>query len=275
MPWVFILCYRRAVIVTSTSLSSLDTSLLNSTDVDCVVATWLTVFARASKSYFWALSVYWWRSSVSLWTLSAIPFLSLAISWHILGGPFQARQGTCHQKCLVWQAWNLLLIWVFILCYRRAVIVTSTSLSSLDTSLLNSTDVDCVVATWLTVFARASKSYFWALSVYWWRSSVSLWTLSAIPFLSLAISWHILGGPFQARQGTCHQKCLVWQAWDLLLIWSRWDVFHHQAARQVRWTTSCKTAWSYRCHFGSWKRVSGCGLICYSWSSPSTLWPWI
>ena len=165
--------------------------------------------------------------------------------------------------------------WVFILCYCWVVIVTSTSLSSLDTSLLNSTDVDCVVATWQTVFARASKSYFWALSGCWWRSSVSLWTLSTIPFLSLAISWHILGGPFQACQGTCHQKCLVWQAWDLLLIWSRWDVFHHQAARQVRWTTSCKTARSYRCHFGSWKRVSGCGLICYSWSSPSTLRPWI
>ena len=62
MPWVFILCYRWVVIVTSTSLSSLDTSLLNSTEVDCIVATWLTVFARASKSYFWAV-----------WLLMAIP----------------------------------------------------------------------------------------------------------------------------------------------------------------------------------------------------------
>ena len=97
-----------------------------------------------------------------------------------------------------------------------------------------------------------------------WLLLISSLTLSAVPFLSLAISWRILGGPFQACQGTCHRKCLVWQAWDLLLIWSRWDVFHHQAARQVRWTTSCKTAWSYGCRFGSWKRVSGCGLMCYS-----------
>ena len=62
VPWVFILSYRRAVIVTSTSLSSLDTSLLNSTEeVDCAVATWLTVFARASTSHFLALCGCSWR----------------------------------------------------------------------------------------------------------------------------------------------------------------------------------------------------------------------
>lgn len=46
-----------------------------------------------------------------------------------------------------------------------------------------------------------------------------VWLLMAIPqpryepstilFLSLAISWRILGGAFQACQGTCHRDCSV------------------------------------------------------------------